>query len=112
MEAGHAGCISEVTYGAFLMSAPAPQVQYAGVGTVGADQYNTFVQVVINYAQLRTITGLQDMAILALGTVSEGDGGQALFYFNSLSTALDNNTTVIAPTGSVQGRWLRLGNPL
>jgi hypothetical protein len=94
------------------MVAPAPTVQYAGVGVVGADQFNSTVQVVLNYAQLRTFTGLNDMAVLALGTVSENDGGQALFYFNATSIAADNSTTVIAPSGSVTGRWLRLGSTL
>lgn len=94
------------------MVAPAPQVQYAGVGTVGADQYNTFPQVVLNYDQLRTFTGLGSMVCLALGTSSRNDGGQALFYFDTSSTAADNNSTVIAPSGSATGRWLRLGSTL
>ena len=91
---------------------PSPQVQYAGVGVVGADQYNTFPQNVVNYDQLRTFTGLDNMTVLALGTTSANDGGQAFFYYNSTSTAADDNATVIAPSGSVQGRWLRLGSPL
>ena len=94
------------------MTAPNPQVQYAGIGVVGADQFNTFVQIVVNYAQLRSFSALQDMACLALGTTSEGDGGQAFYYWNATSTASDNNTTVIAPYGSVAGRWLRLGSTL
>lgn len=94
------------------MVAPSPQVQYAGVGVVGADQYNTFPQVVLNYPQLRTFSGLQDMVCLALGTASENDGGQAFYYWNASSTAADNNSTVIAPSGSVAGRWLRLGSAL
>ena len=94
------------------MVAPSPTVQYAGIGTVGADQYNTFIQVVVNYAQLRTFSALQDMVCLALGTTSENDGGQAFFYWNSTSTAADNNTTVIAPYSSLVGRWLRLGGTL
>ena len=94
------------------MTAPSPQVQYAGVGVVGADQFNSTVQVVLNYAQLRTFPGLNDMACLALGTTSENDGGQAIFYFSAASTAADNNSTVIAPTGSATGRWLRLGSTL
>jgi hypothetical protein len=94
------------------MVAPSPQVQYAGVGVVGADQFNSFVQVVLNYAQLRTFSALNDMVCLALGTTTENDGGQTFFYFNASSTAADNNTTVIAPSGSVAGRWLRLGSPL
>ena len=94
------------------MVAPSPKVQYDGVGSVGADQYNTFPQVVLNFAQLRNFAGLQDMVCLALGTIAENDGGQAFFYYSASSTAADNNSTVIAPSGSVAGRWLRLGSAL
>ena len=94
------------------MAAPSPQVQNAGVGVVGADQFNTFVQIVVNYNQLRTFSALNDMVCLVLGTTSENDGGQAFYYFNISSTAADNNSTVIAPSGSVAGRWLRLGSTL
>ena len=94
------------------MTQPSPAVQYSGAGVVTADQYNTFVQVVANYPQLRTFTGLQNMVVLALGTASQNDGGQGFFWFNASSTASDNNTTVIAPTGSSTGRWLLLGSNL
>ena len=90
------------------MTAPSPAVQIAGQGAVSADNYNTFVQTVVNYAQLRTITGLANMVVIAQGTSSPNDGGQGAFYFNSTSTAADNNSTVIVPSGSVQGAWLRL----
>ena len=90
------------------MTAPAPQVQNSGVGTVGADAYNTFVQVVVNYPQLRTFTGLANMVVCALGTSTPNDGGQGHFYFNATSTATDNNSTIIVPYGNVAGAWLRL----
>lgn len=94
------------------MTSPAPQVQYAGIGSVGADQYNTFVQVAANYAQLRGFPALNEMVCVVLGTVSPNDGGQGIFYFSASSTAADNNSTVIAPAGSTQGRWLILGSNL
>jgi hypothetical protein len=90
------------------MTAPYPQVAYSGVGTIGADAYNTFVQVVSSYAQLRTFTGLANMVVCALGTNTPNDGGQGHFYYNATSTATDNNSTVIVPYGSVAGAWLRL----
>ena len=90
------------------MTAPAPQVQYAGVGEVGADQYNSYVQVVTNYAQMRSFVGLQNMVVCALGTATANDGGQGHFYFNLGSGYVDNNTTTIVPTGYTGGAWLRL----
>ncbi|MDE2096647.1 MAG: hypothetical protein KGL39_05315 [Patescibacteria group bacterium] len=91
------------------MSAPANAIQYAGIGTVTADNYNTYVQVVYNYAALRTFTGLSNMVVCALGTVAPNDGGQGHFYFNSTSTSSDNNSTIIVPYSAAgQGAWLRL----
>lgn len=90
------------------MTAPNPAVQFAGQGVVSADQFNTFVQTVLNYAQLRTITGLANMVIVAQGTTSPNDGGQGTFYYNATSTTADNNTTVIVPNGATQGAWIRL----
>ena len=90
------------------MTAPAPSVQTQGVGVVSADQFNTFVQGVFNYAQLRTLTGQGSMCVCALGTVSPNDGGQGHFYWNSTSTSADNNSTVIVPNSAVQGAWIRL----
>ena len=89
------------------MSAPSPAVQYAGVGTVGADQYNTYLQAVLNIAQLRTFTGLANMVVACLGTSAPLDGGQGFYYFNSTSTAADNGSTVIVPTGATSGAWLK-----
>ena len=90
------------------MTAPAPLVFYQGLGVVAADQLNTFVQTVTSYAQLRTFSALGNMAVFAEGASAPGDGGQALFYYNSSSTATDNNSTIIVPYGNVAGAWLRL----
>jgi hypothetical protein len=90
------------------MTAPNPAVVWAGVGVVSADLMNTYVQIVASYSQLRTFSGLNNMAVLALGTSIPNDGGQGHFYYNSSSTATDNNTTVIVPNGKTQGAWLRL----
>ena len=90
------------------LTAPAPQVQYAGQGVVSADVYNTYVQAVYNYPQLRTFTGLNNMCVCALGTSTPNDGGQGHFYYNASSTAADNNTTVIVPNSQTLGAWIRL----
>ena len=90
------------------LTAPSPTVYYAGVGVVTADQYNTFVQVCYNYPQMRTFAALDNMVVLALGTAIPNDGGQGHFYYNASSTAADNNSTVIVPTGNTVGAWIRL----
>ena len=90
------------------MASPSNQLSFAGQGNITADLLNTYVQVAANYAAMRAFTGLSNMVVVALGTVNPNDGGQGNFYFNSTSTAADNNTTVIVPSGSTQGAWLRL----
>jgi hypothetical protein len=90
------------------MSPPLPTVSIQGQGVVPADLLNTFVQVCTNYSMMRTFSGLSDMAVFALGSVSPGDGGQALYYWNATSVATDNNSTVIVPSGNTQGAWLQL----
>ena len=89
------------------MAPPLPTVAQQGQGSVGADQINTYVQVVQNFAQLRTFTALNDMCVSVLGGASEGDGSQGLFWYDSTSTATDNGSTVIVPTGA-SGAWLLL----
>lgn len=89
------------------MAVPSNSVQYAGVGAVGADQYNSYVQVVASVAALRSFTGLANMLVAVLGTSAPIDGGQGFYYFNATSAATDNGTTVIVPTGAVAGAWLK-----
>jgi hypothetical protein len=90
------------------MTAPTPTVFIGGLGTVTADNLNTFPQICVNYAQMRTFSGLSNMVVLALGTTSPDDGGQGYFYWNSTSVATDNNSTVIVPFGNTVGAWLLL----
>ena len=91
------------------MAAPSNAVQYAGQAVVTADQLNTFVQTVYNYASLRNFPALSNMCVCVLGTTAPNDGGQGHFYYNASSTASDNNSTVIVPNGLTgSGGWLRL----
>lgn len=90
------------------MAPPLPTVQNQGMAAVNADNFNTFVQTVANFAQLRTFTALNNMAVSVLGGSAAGDGLQGMFYYSTSSTAADNNSTVIVPNGAVQGAWLRL----
>jgi hypothetical protein len=90
------------------MAPPLPTVNVQGIGVVGADNLNTYVQTVANFAQLRTFSALDDMSVIVLGGASEGDGNQGIFWYDSISTAADNGSTVIVPTGNTQGAWLLL----
>ena len=90
------------------MTAPAPQSFAQGQGAVSADCLNTFVQTVVSIAALRGFTAYSNMVCIVQGSVSPNDGGQGTYYYNSASTATDNGTTIIVPTGSTQGAWIRL----
>ena len=87
---------------------PTNAVQVTGQGVVSADNLNTFIQVVANYAAMRSFTGVANMVVCSLGTSTPNDGGQAHFYWNPTSAAADNNSTAIVPFGSTAGAWLRL----
>ena len=90
------------------MTAPAPAVTYQGQGVLNADLVNTFVQTVVNIAALRGFVGLNNMVCIVQGSTAPNDGGQGTYYYNSSSTATDNGTTIIVPTGNTQGAWIRL----
>ena len=90
------------------MSVPSNWVQQPGVGAVSADQMNSWLQGGLNYAALRLFSAVSNMQVAVLGAVTPGDGGQGMFWWNSLSTAPDNNASVIVPFGNTQGAWIRL----
>ena len=90
------------------MSNPSNYVLAQGQGAVSADNLNTFVQTAVNIAALRGFSGLSSMVCIVQGSISPNDGGQGTYYFNSASTATDNGTTIIVPTGATQGAWVRL----
>ena len=90
------------------MTAPAPTVSVQGQGLVNADLLNTYVQTVANLAGLRAFVGLSNMVCIVQGASAPNDGGQGTYFYNSASTATDNGTTIIVPTGNTQGAWVRL----
>ena len=79
-----------------------------GVTVVSADNFNSFDQTCDNLSELRNFTGGQVFQVYVRGTDVAGDGGQGAFYWNSTSTATDNNSTVIVPNGQTTGAWIRL----
>ncbi len=91
---------------------PENNVWLPGIGSVPADQLNTYEQVVLNYPALRNFTGNTYMIVQVLGAATPGDGGQGVYWYNANSTATDNNSTVIVPNGNIQGAWLQLPVPL
>ena len=88
------------------MSPPLLTVAAQGLGVVPADQLNTYVQWAVNFDALRTFTGLANMTVFAEGAVTPGDGGQGTFYYTPTGAYVDNDSTVIVPTGATQGAWL------
>ena len=92
------------------MGVPTLALYIQGQGSVSGDALDTFVQGALNVSQLRSFSGVSNMAIFMQGYVSNGDGGQGFFYWNATSTGTDDGgVTVIAPAGTATGRWLRLG---
>lgn len=90
------------------MTAPANAVYATGTGTVNGDNLNTFTQQCATVVAARAFTGTVGMGMWLQGTSAPNDGGQGPFYWNATSTASDDGgATVIAPTGSTVGRWLR-----
>lgn len=92
------------------MTAPALSTFANGVGSLSGDNLNTFEQTANTYADLRAFTGTTGSQVFLRGGSSAGDGGQGVFYWSAASTAADNGSTVIAPSGATTGRWLRLAN--
>ena len=90
------------------MSSPSPITFFSGVGAVSADSLNSFIQIALNPAQLRTFTGLSNSVALVLGTTATNDGGQGLYFYNSTGAFVDNGASVIVPYGALNGAWLNL----
>lgn len=91
------------------MTAPLLTAFVQGLGSVGADNLNTFEQTCDNYAELRGLTGLPGMQVFCRGEVSPNDGGQGNFYWDPNALGADNNSTILTPTGDPdQGRWVSI----
>lgn len=91
------------------MSAPSLTQYRQGIGEVDADGLNTFMQSCNTIAQLRAFVGTVGQTIGVLGTAAIGDGGGGVYYWSASSTAADNGSTVVRPTGTAVGAWLWLG---
>ena len=52
--------------------------------------------------------GYNGVKVTLLGTTVIGDGGGRTYVWNAVSTATNNDTTIVQVTGNVTGRWLEL----
>ena len=90
------------------MSAPELTVYEAGQTSVTADRLNTFGQTCDNIANLRGFIGISGIQVFIRGAVTPNDGGAGAFYWDATGTGPDDGVSVIVPTGSVLGCWVRL----
>jgi hypothetical protein len=90
------------------MTAPTPQQFIQGQGTVSADNLNTFQQTCSDISQLRSVIGLPGMQMFTQGSVTPGDGGSRVYYWNQSSVGPDNGTTIIVPQTGVPGAWIAM----
>lgn len=91
------------------MTVPSNAVYVNGYSQLSSDELNSFIQNCNTVSQARNFVGISNMEMTLLGFSSANDGGQGNFYWNSTSTATDDGgVTVIAPSGTPVGRWIRL----
>lgn len=89
------------------MTAPALSAQVQGVGSVSADNYNTYQQTCSSIAELRAFVGLPGIEVLVRGLVTPNDGGAGLFIWASSITSPDDGVNYIIPPGAGGGGWVR-----
>lgn len=93
------------------MTAPSLAMQINGQGVVTADNFNTFIQSCNVATDLRGFAGTLGIQVYMRGFSAIGDGGQGFFYWNTGSTAPDDNgVTTIVPSSSTAGAWSRLSS--
>lgn len=95
------------------MTAPSNRIYFNGVTPVTGDQFNTFPQNVSTTTTLRTFIGVVGMSVELLGVAAPGDGLGGMFFWNTNSTAADDNLNVVIPFNVPpgDGAWNRLGTP-
>lgn len=80
-----------------------------GTTVITQDIANTFDQGCDNFAQLRAFAPQGPLQVYARGQSAPNDGGQGTFWWNGgLSNPVDDNFTVIVPSGSSAGAWVRI----
>lgn len=91
------------------MSAPALTSFVGGQTVITQDVANTWEPNCDDFAQLRAFAPQGPLQVYCRGESAPNDGGQGVFWWNAgLSNPSDDNFTVIVPSGSSQGAWVRL----
>jgi hypothetical protein len=90
------------------MTANAITTYVQGQGSASADNLNALEQTCDNVSFLRGLTGVSGMQITVRGYVTPGDGGAGAFYWSATANGADNGTSIIVPTGSSAGAWVRI----
>lgn len=90
------------------MSVPSLAAYQNGINVISGDNLNTFVQTCNNSSTLRAFTGTANMTVNLLGISAPNDGSGGAFWWNSASTAPDDNYNVIVPPGAASGAWNRV----
>lgn len=68
---------------------------------------NQSIIIVETYNDLRNIVDTVS-TVFVQGRSSIGDGGEGIFFFDPTSTVGDNDSTILAPSNSVFGRYVRV----
>lgn len=91
------------------MSAPALTSFVGGQTVITQDVANTWEGSCDDFAQLRAFAPQGPLQVYCRGQSAPNDGGQGVFWWNAgLSNPVDNNWTVVVPSGSSTGAWVRL----
>lgn len=89
------------------MAVPANFAAVQGQTVISADNLNSVIQTVYNYAALRAFSSaVANQVVYCMGTSTPGDGGQAHYYWSPTATGPDNGETIIMPTGNTVGAWV------
>lgn len=81
---------------------------FNGIGQVSGDQLETFAQTCGTLDDLRSFVGVGKIQVFVGGQSAPNDGYGGVFWWNSGSTAADDNLNVIVPPGSGTGAWNRV----
>lgn len=82
-----------------------PTVFAQGIGSVNADELNTFVQTSLTAANLQSLVGVTGMCVFVQGASGPGTGNSQFYYWSASATG---GTGAIVPSGAVIGAWLPL----
>jgi hypothetical protein len=89
------------------MTAPQLKVQIQGQGVVSADNLNSYLSSCNTFADLRAFIGVPGIEVFSRGRSAINDGFGGLFYWDASGLGPDDNATLIVPSGTTVGCWVR-----